>query len=97
MEMPVLMGSLDRQNYPCTRRRLAEEVDYLRSLRLLRVFPCAAEEELDEVKQAKLCQRYSDTESDEEMGSVLCVRITTAGINFQDGIPTTMDGITRIE
>ena len=97
LEMPVLMRLLDRQNYPLTRRRLAEEVDYLRSLRLLRVFPSDAEQELDDVKQAKLCQRYADSESDDEMGVVLCVRITTAGINWQDGIPPTMDGISRVE
>lgn len=97
LEMPVLMGLLDRQNYPCTRRRLAEEIDYLRSLRLLRVFPGDAEAELDEVQQAKLCQRYADTDSDEEMGAVLCARITTAGVNWQDGIPPTMDGISRVE
>lgn len=97
IEMPVLMRLLDRQNYPLTRRRLVEEVDYLRSLRLLRLFPCDTEQELDEVKQAKLCQRYADTDSDDEMGLVLCVRITTAGINWQDGIPAMMDGIQRIE
>lgn len=97
LEMPVLMRLLDRQNYPLTRRRLAEEVDYLRSLRLLRVFNADAEQELDDVKQAKLCQRYADSESDEEMGYVLCSRITTAGVNWQDGIPPTMDGLSRIE
>jgi hypothetical protein len=97
VEMPVLMRLLDRQNYPLTRRRLAEEIDYLRSLKLLRVFPSDAEQELDEVKQAKLCQRYADTNSDEEMGLVLCARITSAGINWQAGIPPTMDGISRVE
>ncbi|PYS88989.1 MAG: hypothetical protein DMF64_18975 [Acidobacteria bacterium] len=87
---------LDSRNYPLTRRRLAEEVDYLRSLRLIRLFPSTAEEELDEVKQAKLIQRYADCDSDDEMGDVVCARITTAGINFQDGIAD-HPGIARVE
>jgi hypothetical protein len=72
-------------------------VDYLRSLNLLRVYPSDAQEEHDSVKQSKLCPRYADTDSDEEMGAVLCARITTAGVNWQDGIPPAMDGIIRIE
>lgn len=96
MEVVVLRTLLDRYNYPLSRRRLGEELDYLRSLRLIRVFPCDSEAELGEVEQAKLVQRFSDCESDEEMGQVLCVRITTAGINLQDGI-TNMEGIMRVE
>lgn len=96
MEIVVLRNLLDRYNYPQTRRKLGEEIDYLRSLRLLRVFPSDFEEELGEVEQAKLIQRFSECESDEEMGQVLCVRITAAGINFQDGI-TDMEGIMRVE
>lgn len=96
LELPTLVRLLDRRNYPLSRRRLAEELDYLRSLRLLRVFPACSEEELDDVRQAKLIQRYADTDNDEEMGDVLCARITTAGINFQDGV-TTHDGLTRVE
>ncbi|GEM_PF-5869269 len=96
MEIVVLRNLLDRVNYPLTRRRIAEELDYLRSLRLLRVFPCDSESELGEVEQAKLVQRFAECESDEEMGQVLCVRITTAGINFHDAI-NDMEGITRVE
>jgi hypothetical protein len=96
IECPVLINLLDARNLPLTRRRLAEELDYLRSLRLLRIFPATAEQELDEVKQAKLIQRYVDTDSDGEMGDVLCARITTAGINFQDGL-TEHPGIARVE
>jgi hypothetical protein len=96
LELVSLRRLLDRYNFPLTRRQLAEEVDYLRGLRLLRVFPVDAEAELDEIQQAKLIQRYADCESDDEMGLVLCARITTAGINFHDGL-TDIDGIARVE
>jgi hypothetical protein len=79
-----------------SRRRLAEELDYLRSLRILRIFPLGATQELDEVEQAKLIQRYSDCESDEEVGKTLCARLTAAGINYQDGIED-FKGIHRVE
>lgn len=96
LELAVLTRLLDARNYPLSRRRLAEEIDYLRSLNMLRVFPSCSDEELDTVKQAKLVQRYADTDDDSEMIEVLCARITAAGINFQDGL-TDMAGITRVE
>jgi hypothetical protein len=96
LELPSLMRLLDKVNHPVSRRRLAEEVDYLRSLGLLRVFPAHSEAALDEVRQAKWIQRYTEAETDEELGDVLCARITTAGINFQDGI-NEYSGIARVE
>ncbi|MET0466904.1 MAG: hypothetical protein ABW007_27330 [Chitinophagaceae bacterium] len=96
LELPSLMRLLDRRNYPVSRRRLAEEIDYLRSLKLLRVFPSTATSELDEIQQAKWIQKYADSDSDEEIGDVLCVRITTAGINFQDGL-SEYQGIARVD
>lgn len=96
LELASLRDLLDQRNFPLSRRRLAEELDYLRALRFLRLFPSTADTELDEIKQAKWIQRYADTESDEEMGDCLCARITTAGINYQDGV-TNMDGIKRVD
>ncbi|MGA9767472.1 MAG: hypothetical protein WBV94_00415 [Blastocatellia bacterium] len=96
LELVQLIRLMDRRNYPLTRRRLAEEIDYLRSLRFVRVFDFESEKELDEVQQAKLIQRYADCESDEELGFVLCARITTAGINFQESSKP-MEGIQRVE
>lgn len=96
MEFGVLMRCLDRRNFPLSRRRLAEEMDYLRSERFIRIFPNDSESELDEVQQSKMVQRYSDCESDEDMGHVLCAKITTAGTNFQEG-RTKHDGIQRVE
>lgn len=96
LELAVLTSLLDARNFPLSRRRLAEEIDYLRSLKMLRLFPSCSDEELDDVKQAKLTQRYADTDNDREMGEALCARVTAAGINFQDGV-TDMAGITRVE
>jgi hypothetical protein len=87
---------LDRHNMPLTRRRFAEEIDYLRGLRLLSVFPAGSDTEVSVVEQAKLTQRYADCESDQEMGLVLWARLTTAGVNFQDGT-SDHEGITRVE
>jgi hypothetical protein len=96
IELSLLIELLDARNYPVTRRRLSEEVDYLRSLRFLRVFPMHAEEELDDVKQAKLMQRYSDCGSDVELGQAVGARLTAAGINFQEGTDKPV-GLQRVE
>lgn len=91
-----LWKMLDKQNVYFSRRTLAEEIDYLRSLRLIDVFPQGTTKKLDDVAQALLIQRYSQCASDEEMGEVMCARITSAGINFQLG-ETDHIGITRVE
>jgi hypothetical protein len=96
VELAVLSTLLDAKNFPMSRRLLAEELDYLRSLRILRVFYIGANEELSEVQQAKLIQRYAECESDEETGKSLCVRLTAAGINYQDGIED-FKGIHRVK
>lgn len=96
VEMAVLMRLLDRVSYPVTRRRLAEEVDYLRSLKLLRVFNSDATDELNEVQQAKLVQQYITSDSDSDLPFVLCVRLTATGINFQEGLEE-IKGVQRVE
>jgi hypothetical protein len=95
MELAVLTQSLDALNFPLTRRWLARELDFLRSGKLLRVFPMYHDDELSDVEQAKLIQRYANSESDGECGN-FCARITAAGINFQAGL-TAIDGIARVE
>ena len=87
---------LDQYNQPLIRRRFVEEIDYVRSLGLIRVFPSDAKEEVDDVTQARLIQRYFDAADEREMGQTLLARLTTAGINFQDGI-TDMPGIQRVD
>jgi hypothetical protein len=94
---------LNALNLPTTRRTLAEELDYLRGLRMINVFPANSEVELDRVAQSKLIQAFADSESDRDLlwngvqGCVPCARVTTAGVNFQDGIGGPLEGIARVE
>src|SRR5580704_18452562 len=96
IELAVLSNALDAINQPVGRRTLAKELDYLRSLKLLRLFLLGQNEELGEVEQALLAQRYAASESDSELRMNVCARITVSGINFQDGL-SDFDGITRVE
>jgi hypothetical protein len=91
-----LWKMLDKQNVYFSRRTLAEELDYLRSLRLIDVFPQGSTKKLDDVEQTMLIQRYIECQSDEEMGVVMCARIRERGIDFQLG-ETDHAGITRVE
>lgn len=103
MTCTQIRRNLDALNLPTTRRTLAEELDYLRGLRLINVFPSDTDEELDRVQQSKLIQGFGESESDRELlwrnkqGWVPCARITTAGVNFQDGIGGPLEGIARVE
>lgn len=82
LDFASLLNLMDARNFPMSVRRLAEELDFLRSVGLIRVFPVGADNALDEVAQAKLIQRYSD--SDGELNDDYCTKITTKGINFQE-------------
>ena len=68
LEFPSLFRLLDKVNHPVSRRRLAQEIDYLRSLNLLRVFPCDETAELTEMQQTRLIQRYTDTDTIAKVG-----------------------------
>ena len=96
VELAVLTDSLDKFNFPLSRRNLAIELNYLRSKGLLVVFPLNGSDLLDRVEQAKLLQRYSSTESDSEMKRSLCVLLTSLGDDFQEH-NATASGITRVE
>ena len=92
-DFSTLIQLLDARNYPLSSQRFAEELDFLRSVQLLRVFPLGADKELSNVEQAKLIQRYC--ESDGEEADNLCAALTTGGVNFQEGHFETT-GITRV-
>jgi len=96
LQLASLWKLLDQYNQPLIRRRFIEEIDHIRGLGLIRVFPAGASKELDDVEQARLIQRYSDAADDREMGTVLLARLTTAGTNFQDGI-TDVPGVQRVD
>lgn len=83
LEFSSLIFLLDKYNYPPTPRRLSEDLNYLLGLGLLEVFPHCTDVELDSVKQAKLLQKYAD--SDGEDSDEYCAILTTKGTNFQEG------------
>lgn len=87
---------LDRYNQPVLRRRFIKELDHVRGLGLIGVFPSGTTKRCDEVEQARLIQRYSAAGDDREMEEVLMVRLTPAGTTFQDGI-TDVPGVQRVE
>lgn len=95
LELDSLQSLLDKFNLPVTRQRLSEEIDYLRSLRLVKVSLGNAQPELDDAQQTRYVQRYADP--DREDVSMVCAALTAAGINYQDGFDTNMTGIARIE
>lgn len=106
LELTVLQQALDANNFPCSRLKLAQEVDYLKSIGrspsgtegLVKVFPQGSSVDLtgDPVAQAKLLQRYAAFESDAEMGVVVCARLSSLGIDFQDGL-LNFESIHRVE
>jgi len=95
-ELNSLWRTMDEHNQPIGHRRFVEEVDYLRSLGLLRVFPSQSEKEITVVEQARLLQRFIETPMARDMGSFVYARITAAGINFQEGNSEVV-GIERVE
>lgn len=92
LEVSALQELCDSVNFPMSCRQIVQELDFLRSEDLLRIFPLGAESEVENVKQAKLLQRCSDDEG--EMRNV-CVRIRTKGINFQEG-DLNITGVKRV-
>lgn len=95
LEMVVLSATLDECNFGVSRRTLATEVDYLRSLDLVRIFPLGTDNELDRVAQAKLLQRFANSDSDEELHMVLCATLSYKGINFQEALEQAL-GVSRV-
>lgn len=89
----TLQSLLDSRNLPFTCRRLAEEMDFLRSLGLLRIWTLGGKTELNVDEQEELINRYCD--SDGEMNDLLCVRLTNKGVIFQEG-HFEEQGITRV-
>src|SRR5260370_42230017 len=75
LEFAVLSTTLDECNFGVSRRMLAGEVDFLRSLKLVRVFPLGSHEELGKVEQAKLLQRYANSDSDQEINLMGCATL----------------------
>lgn len=94
-ELDSLQRLLDKFNLPTTRQRLAEEVEYLRSLRLVKVSLGNSRPEMDDAHQVRWIQRYADADRDEV--STVCASLTAAGVNFQEGLDTDLAGVAHIE
>jgi hypothetical protein len=95
VEFDSLQRLLDKFNLPVTRLRLAEEIDYLRSLRLVKVSLGHSQPELEEGQQTRHIQRYAD--ADREDVSLACASLTAAGINFQEELDQMTTGIARVD
>ncbi len=93
LEFASIIFLLDQKNFPLSIRRLSEELDYLRGLGFIRVFPHGTDKELSKIEQAKLLQRFAD--SDGELSDEYCAMLATKGVNFQEGNDHT-SGIIRI-
>lgn len=94
LELDSLQRLLDHYNLPTTRQRLAEEIEYLRSLRFVKVSLGQKEPEIDEAQQSRFIQRYADMDRNEV--NLVCATLTAAGINFQEGLDN-ITGLARIE
>lgn len=93
LDFSSLIRLLDQRNFPMSHRRFAEEIDFLRSVGLLRVFPIGAVDALSEVEQSKLIQRYCDSEG--ELDDDFSAKLSTRGVNFQEG-HFEETGVTRV-
>jgi hypothetical protein len=93
LEFASLIYLLDKTNFPVSVHRLAEDLDYLRGLRLLRVFPVGATEAISDVDQAKLVQRFA--QSDGDLNDDFSACLTAKGVNYQEGHIDEL-GITRV-
>ncbi len=93
LEISTLISLLDSSNLPLTIHRMAEELDFLRSLGLLRVWRVGGKPELSAEEQENLLHRYSD--SDGDMNDSVCARLTSRGVNFQEG-QFEEQGVTRV-
>ncbi len=94
-ELDSLQRLLDKFNLPTTRQRLSDEIEYLRSRRLVKVSLGNSQPEMDDAQQVRWIQRYADADRDEV--STVCASLTYAGVNFQEGSDTDLTGIAHIE
>jgi hypothetical protein len=96
LELNGLWTTLDMYSIPTVHRKFVEEVDHLRALGLLRVFPAGAKAEINDTEQARLLQKFIDGPRARDMGTFVFARLTTAGVQFQEG-DSEVVGVARIE
>ncbi|HKO43349.1 MAG TPA: hypothetical protein VJU84_08665 [Pyrinomonadaceae bacterium] len=96
LELNALWKLLDTYSQPMAHHSFVEAIDYLRSKGMLQIFPADSKAALDNVQQAKLLQRYLDSPRAKDLGTFVSARLTTAGIDFQDG-GSEVTGIEHVE
>lgn len=84
LEFSSLIFLLDKKNFPVSGRKLAADLDFLRACGLIRVFPVGSNDTHNDIAQAKLLQRYCDSEAG-EMDDDCSAILTSRGVNFQEG------------
>lgn len=93
VEIGSLLYLLDARNYPVTRRRLAEDLDFLRDAGLVRLTMPSSEIPLNDAQQEKHLHRFA--ESDGDIDNDLCLKLTSKGNNFQEN-QTNELGVLRV-
>lgn len=83
LEFSSIIYLLDARNYPLTRRRLAEDLDFLRDAGLLRITCPSADIHSTDALQEKQLHQFA--ESDGDLDNEFCARLINKGLNFQEG------------
>ena len=83
LELGSVIYLLDTKNYPITRQRLAEDLDFLRDSGLVRITTPASELVLNDNQQEKFLNKFS--QSDGDCDNDYCARLTSKGLQFQEG------------
>lgn len=93
LELGSIIYLLDTKNYPITRQRLAEDLDFLRDAGLVRITTPSSELMLNDNQQEKFLNRFA--ESDGDCDNDYCVRLTTKGLQFHEGHSNEL-GVVRV-
>ena len=96
LEFAQLRRLLDQHNIPLSSRRLAEYISYLCELRLIKVELEDGRAPADDREQERAIQRYAESDI-EGFNEHLSLRLSAAGVNFQEGVGIAPDGISRVE
>lgn len=93
IDFGMLMYLLDSRNYPVTRHRLAEDLDFLRDAGFLRITTPSSELTLNEHQQERFLNRFAESDGDSD--NDYAAKISPKGSNFQEG-KTSEPGVLRV-
>jgi hypothetical protein len=94
VEFAQLRKLLDTRNLPLSSRKLAEHIEYLCEYRLVRVEVAGQMVENGALHRA--LQRYADSDVD-GLRESMSLRLTAAGVNLQEGVGASIEGIAQID